>query len=133
MYKRQAGGLERLRRLTNGELLAVMDAVAGEGVINWMPVPCTGSYIGEWFNAGFREESLSIPVIAGSVFTELVPRPKEINEKNALSEQERYTAVVQAFGLSLIHILPYLIVLRTHIVKIPYVHILRTSAINSLC
>ena len=93
-----AGGLERLRRLTNGELLAVMDAVAGEGVINWMPVPCTGSYIGEWFNAGFREESLSIPVIAGSVFTELVPRPKEINEKNALSEQERYTAVVQAFG-----------------------------------
>lgn len=95
---RSAGGLGRLRQLTNTELLTVMDEVSCGKFINWSPVPCTGTYIGEWFNAGFRKETLSIPVIVGSVFMELVPRPTDICEKGALSERERYDAVAKAFG-----------------------------------
>ena len=93
-----AGGLETLKQLPNDALLKIIEKAGDGGFFNWGPVPGTGSYIGEWYNAGFRKESLSIPLIAGSVFTELVPRPKEINDKSALSEAERYQAVVEAYG-----------------------------------
>lgn len=93
-----AGGLETLKRMEHGELLKVLKTASGGGFINWEPVPCTGSYIGEWYNAGFRKETLRIPMIVGSVFSELVPRPERINDKNALTQQERYEAVKMAFG-----------------------------------
>jgi len=93
-----AGGLEKLKEMDHYHIQNLIDQVAGQDFFNWSPVPCTGTYIGEWFNAGFRNETLSVPMIAGSVFSELVPRPLQINDKNALSRQERYQAVADAYG-----------------------------------
>lgn len=93
-----AGGLPALKEMDNYHLQNLIDQVAGTGFFNWTPVPCTGTYTGEWYNAGFRKETLSIPLIAGSVFSELVPRPQQIHDKNALSQQERYQAIADAYG-----------------------------------
>lgn len=93
-----AGGLECLRKMDNYSLQNLIVQVTGEDFFAWSPAPCTGTYIGEWHNAGFRKETLHIPIIAGSVFSELVPRPQQINDKNALSQQERYQAIVDAYG-----------------------------------
>ena len=92
-----AGGLEALCTMPYHEILGVLNKVQA-GPFGFSPVPCTGSYIGDWWNAGFRPESLSIPVIAGSVFQELVPRPKSICDKNALTEEQRYAAMVETYG-----------------------------------
>jgi len=93
-----AGGLDNLLAMPYAGLLEVIREAAGQGYFGWGPVPCTGSYVGEWYNAGFRKETLDIPVIAGSVFQELVPRPASIRDKNSLSEDERFAALVEAFG-----------------------------------
>lgn len=93
-----AGGLDALLKMDNYHLQALIDQTAGSDFFNWHPVPCTGTYTGEWYNAGFRRETLRIPLIAGSVFAELVPRPEQINDKNALSGKERYQAIVDAYG-----------------------------------
>lgn len=93
-----AGGLEQLKAMDNYHLQNLVAQVAGSDFFNWTPVPCTGTYTGEWYNAGFRKETLSVPLIAGSVFSELVPRPRQINDKNALSDQERYQAIADAYG-----------------------------------
>ncbi|MDE6815239.1 MAG: carboxylesterase family protein [Lachnospiraceae bacterium] len=93
-----AGGLECLLQMDNYHLQNLIDRTAGTDFFNWCPVPRTGSYTGEWYNAGFRKETLHIPLIAGSVFTELVPRPSQINDKNALTQEQRYQAIVDAYG-----------------------------------
>lgn len=95
-----AGNLDALEKMDNYHLQKLVAQVAGADFFNWNPVPCTGSYTGEWYNAGFRKETLSVPMIVGSVFSELVPRAQEINNKNALSKQARYQAIVDAYGAS---------------------------------
>lgn len=93
-----AGGLDNLKVMDNYHLQKLIDSVSGGGFVNWEPIPCTGSYPGEWYNAGFRKESLEVPVIAGSVFGELVPRPSSICDKNALTQSKRFQAIVDAYG-----------------------------------
>ncbi len=96
------GGLDALLSAPYEELLRAMKKVEAErpiawGSIPWTPVPLTGSYVGEWCNAGFRKETLSIPVIAGSVFCELA-RYTNLKDKSAMTEEERYEALVAEYG-----------------------------------
>lgn len=94
----KAGGIESLKAMDNYHLQDLIETVSEGGFVNWGPVPCTGSYSGEWLNTPFREESLHIPLIVGSVYQELVPRPASICDKNALSEEERFHALEEAYG-----------------------------------
>lgn len=94
----KAGGIESLKAMDNYHLQNLIETVSEGSFVNWGPVPCTGSYSGEWLNTPFREESLRIPIIVGSVYQELVPRPASICDKNALSEEERFRALEDAYG-----------------------------------
>lgn len=93
-----AGGLERLLVIPYHDILTILNKEAPGQFMNWNPVPCTGSYKGEWYNAGFREETLGIPLIVGSTFQELMPRPEKINNKDSLTQKERIEAVIETFG-----------------------------------
>jgi len=94
-----AGGMENLLAMNNDQLLALMEKVnGGRGFMNWGPVPLTGTYIGEYYSAGYRKETLNIPMIVGSVFTELVPRPKNIKDRNTMTEEEKMAALVEVYG-----------------------------------
>ena len=92
------GGLEALKTAPYCALMDAVRKVTDNPFVNWGPVPLTGSYIGDAWSAGFRDEVKDIPVICGSVFQELVPRNEDFREKEKLTDAERYEAIVKAYG-----------------------------------
>ena len=93
------GGIDQLTRASYQEMMDAVARVSNHNpFVNWGPVPLCGSYIGDAWSVGFRKEANDIPVICGSVFQELVPRNDDFREKELLSDDERYQAVVNAYG-----------------------------------
>lgn len=95
----EIGGIEKLCTLPYNDLMAAVRKVTGDSpFVNWGPVPLTGSYIGDAWSAGFRDEVKDIPVICGSVFQELVPRNNDFRKKDDFTDEMRYQAIVDAYG-----------------------------------
>ena len=97
-FVEEAGGLENLRTMEYHDLLKLMNKISGNAFMMWGPVPLTGSYTGDFRAAGFRKETLSIPVICGSVFMELNPRSTCMKPRASFTEEERFQAIVDAYG-----------------------------------
>ncbi len=97
-YVEAAGGLTHLRTMPWQELLKLMEQVSESAFMSWGPTPMTGTYTGDFRTAGFRKETLNIPVICGSVFMELNPRSASLKPRVSLTAGERREAVAKAYG-----------------------------------
>ena len=91
------GGFKKLLSAPYGELMKAVSEVSDSPFVNWGPVPA-GTFIGDFWSAGFREEVKDIPVICGSTFQELVPRNEDFRNKEKFTEEQRYQAIVDAYG-----------------------------------
>ena len=93
------GGFENILTAPYDELMKAVRKVTDDSpFVNWGPVPLTGTYKGDAWSVGFRDEVKDIPVICGSVFMELVPRNEDFREKELFTEEQRYQAIVDAYG-----------------------------------
>ena len=93
------GGIDNLVSAPYGELMkAVAKVTDNSPFVNWGPVPMTGSYAGDAWSVGFRDEVKDVPVICGSVFQELVPRNNDFREKESFTDAQRCQAIVDAYG-----------------------------------
>lgn len=68
------------------------------GPISWAPVSGCGDYAGGWDTVGFREETSSIPVIAGTVINEFF-FDQTVFDRNALTQEERMALNVARYGV----------------------------------